>query len=321
MMTKFAGENMSETKQMIQVAYEAAKRGDRPYARQILQQIVLSERASSQLESAWYLYAHIAENRQEAIYCLQKTLELNPNNERARRELDKLQAHQPAPIIAPAPEPRLPSSFSADSHPAPTPEPKQNAPGKPQPKKSSFNAEILLWAGGGIFALCLLAVAAYFLFGTYVTAAPPPPTTIPTVAIPPTIQSDCTCDQVNAYLEKTGSRYMSLEQDALYLDEAFTHGTVGSVDYAALSGKARTIYKEQVAETPPPCLEGFHSKTVSLFWNWQQTMEYLGAGQYDAAQVFIDGFFEQITALEAEAQSVRDAIQGCPGNGFTDPTF
>src|SRR3972149_8836895 len=86
--------NFSE---QIKIAYEATERGDKSFARQVLEEVLSSD---ADIEPAWYLYAHIATNREDAVHSLKQVLELNPSHIRARQELDRLQQPrhpQPSP--------------------------------------------------------------------------------------------------------------------------------------------------------------------------------------------------------------------------------
>jgi Tol biopolymer transport system component len=72
---------------LLRTAIQAAQGGNKPIARRILQQIVSQD---PQNEMAWIWMASVTEALEERQNCLQKVLEINPNNERAKQALEKL---------------------------------------------------------------------------------------------------------------------------------------------------------------------------------------------------------------------------------------
>jgi hypothetical protein len=86
-MMNLQGAGYMDYSEHMKIAYEATKRGDNSLARQVLEEILSS---NADIEPAWYLYAHIATNRADAIHSLKQVLELNPSHGRARQELDRL---------------------------------------------------------------------------------------------------------------------------------------------------------------------------------------------------------------------------------------
>ena len=327
-----------ETKRQIQVAYEAAKKGDRPFARQILQDIVMSDRQSPDMESAWYLYARIAENREEAIYCLQKVLELNPGNERARRELEQLQGRQtsaPAAAAKSSTPAFYPESEAAPASASSTPafySESKAAPARskkpPQKKIFGMSRNMLLLIGGGIIALCVVGVTlAFIIFSSFgaAPAAPAAPTitttiepTIPPTAtlVPPTptLSGDpaCICSDVNAYLERWAARYYTMMNDRESLLQADKAGNIEKADIGAISGNANNIYKEEMAElTVPSCLQSFHSTSATVFWGWQDAVNnYVNNRNAQAIIGFINTYAD--TDLPLFARDVWETLPACP---------
>ncbi len=71
----------------------AAKAGDTGEARRLLQQAIRLEPGS---EAAWLWMASVAVNPRERLFCLQKTLQINPDNTTARKALTALQGAEDA---------------------------------------------------------------------------------------------------------------------------------------------------------------------------------------------------------------------------------
>ncbi|MFO7320602.1 MAG: tetratricopeptide repeat protein [Chloroflexota bacterium] len=99
----------NEAKSLRLRGIEAAKRGSREEARLLLQQAI---RLDPQSEPAWIWLASVVDDPRERIFCLEKTLELNPHNETALRALAALQGKpvQQGPAIRPLDGMKLQSS-------------------------------------------------------------------------------------------------------------------------------------------------------------------------------------------------------------------
>jgi len=276
-----------DTSQQLQRAYEAAKAGDRPGARHLVKEVLEVEPNN---EEAWYLYARIAGDRQKSIQCLEKVLEINPSHTRARQDLERL---------------------SPDS-------PKQNFPsssGQKAPQKiRSTKLPGWVWITAAGFT-CIVAVACfgYILFaGALKPSVQPsiPNTRQPLAVSTPT--NDCTCSRATTYLGKTFARVDTISAQITSIQSAYADETIWQLNFNAYSSEAKAIYKEQIAETPPACLEALQNKTVSLFWNWQQSMEYAANGQYDAVDVFFQSFMDDVSALESEGDRLlQEELNGC----------
>jgi hypothetical protein len=143
--------NFSE---QIKIAYEATERGDKSFARQILEEVLSSD---ADIEPAWYLYAHIATNREDAVHSLKQVLELNPSHIRARQELDRLQ------------QPHYSRWSLTQSKVSPF-SPQDSAKSKPlsnTPKITSISTRsIILWGLGGL-ACFLLIFGSLFIFAKF----------------------------------------------------------------------------------------------------------------------------------------------------------
>lgn len=94
------------TRQILQQGIAAAKSGDAPQARQLLQEAIRRDPSS---EVAWMWLSTVARDESERLFCLRKILEINPHNEAAAARLQQLSG---PPGVAPteAPPPVAPPS-------------------------------------------------------------------------------------------------------------------------------------------------------------------------------------------------------------------
>lgn len=84
-------------RELRQQGIAAAKAGQKDQARHLLQQSIRLEPNS---EAAWLWLASVARDQRERVFCLQKILEINPNNETALRALDGIApAAQSSPFV------------------------------------------------------------------------------------------------------------------------------------------------------------------------------------------------------------------------------
>lgn len=289
-----------DVNQQLQTAYEIAKAGDRSTARQLVKEVLEFEPTN---DSAWYLYAKIAGDRQKSIYCLERVLEINPSHARARQDLERLKIKGTT----------SPNSQEREPHPQ---------VGTVTPKKK-IPAGLPGWLWiivAGFACIAVIACFGYILFTNMPVTRPQPSipnTEQPLVFSTPT--SDCTCSQATGYLEITFNRVDAISAQIISIENAFEEGTLLELNFAVFSSEAKAIYKEQLGEVPPSCLQAFQNKTVSLLWNWQQTMEYAATGQYNAADLFIQGFLDDFSALESEGKRLlEEELNGCimdPGSG------
>lgn len=81
--------NPADIQEKLNLGIEAARRGDREAARALLRQVVT---AAPQNESAWMWLASVVDGLGERRICLQNVLKINPNNQRAREALARLNA-------------------------------------------------------------------------------------------------------------------------------------------------------------------------------------------------------------------------------------
>ncbi len=80
--------NMPNLEQLMQIGIQTAKKGNKPNARVIFQQIL---DADKQNERAWLWMAAVAETPMDRVRYLRTVLQINPNNITALRELENLQ--------------------------------------------------------------------------------------------------------------------------------------------------------------------------------------------------------------------------------------
>jgi len=97
-------------RELRQQGITAAKAGNKDEARRLLQQSI---RLEPDNEAGWLWLASVARDAQERVFCLNRILEINPNNETALKALEGLQAASapaPAPAQSPALVKRLPNA-------------------------------------------------------------------------------------------------------------------------------------------------------------------------------------------------------------------
>ena len=135
--------------EQMRVAYESVKRGDKAFARQVVEEVLSSD---PDIEAAWDLYAHIATNREDAIHSLKQVLELNPFNERAKEQINRLQQ-----------QPMMPQPVANGVKPSRVPENayQSSIPGSLRLSEST-RTQILLGMGG--LAFFLIICGAFYVF-------------------------------------------------------------------------------------------------------------------------------------------------------------
>ncbi len=98
-----------EARALRQQGIAAAKAGHKDEARALLQQAIRLEPFN---EAAWMWLASVARDQRERVFALQKLLEINPDNENARRALDSLLGPAP-PDVPRSDEPTAAQTGSA----------------------------------------------------------------------------------------------------------------------------------------------------------------------------------------------------------------
>ncbi|MFZ5820553.1 MAG: tetratricopeptide repeat protein [Chloroflexota bacterium] len=285
----------------IHEAYHAAKSGDKVRARQIILEVLKTEPGN---ERAWFLYAKIAESRQKSIQALEKVLEINPFNSVASRDLEALEQRQAASLAGQSPQ---------------TPVPRPQTP--PPAAKGGLPAWVWM-AGAGFLGLLLLGCVGLLLIPSLTILNTKP---VASVAAPPVVQptptEDCNCAQAIAYMDATIARFDVISYQLESIETTIDTSDITQVDFYTFSSEAKALYKDQLGESPPSCLQAFHTKTVSLLWNWQQSMQYAADGQYDAVNVFLQGFTDEFAALESEGQSLDEKLRGCIQEPGSNPNL
>ena len=76
---------MDDARELRQQGIREAKAGHKDEARELLQQSI---RLDPDNEAAWLWLASVARDNRERVFCLEKLLEINPENDTARKALD-----------------------------------------------------------------------------------------------------------------------------------------------------------------------------------------------------------------------------------------
>jgi len=84
---------------LLQQGIAAAKAGDKGQAQQILFRVVQANPHTEQSEQAWLWLSGAVERDGVRLYCLEKVLEINPNNEAARCGMAMLRQQQVTQLI------------------------------------------------------------------------------------------------------------------------------------------------------------------------------------------------------------------------------
>jgi PAS domain-containing protein len=170
----------SDLEQKLQDGIDAARRGDRPAGRRLLEEVIESDPDN---ELAWIWLASCVNTLTERRDCLERVLQINPDNTRAREALSALRQKMGETAGA---DPQQIEQLRRARQTAP-----RTQPAAPPPAQSGFNPRNL--------ALGLLAVAAViaglFIFsalqdligGAEPTAVVAPPTPIPPTSTPTVI--------------------------------------------------------------------------------------------------------------------------------------
>ncbi|MFN8449327.1 MAG: tetratricopeptide repeat protein [Anaerolineae bacterium] len=126
-MTRFGEPTLDDARDLRQRGIQLAKAGQRDEARQLLQQSI---RIDPDNEAAWLWLASVARDNRERLFCLQKLLEINPENETARKALEAATPAAPPPTATQTIK-RLPNA--PVTQPAPAENLMNQAPGVPVP--------------------------------------------------------------------------------------------------------------------------------------------------------------------------------------------
>src|SRR3989337_3786241 len=75
------------SEQVIQQAIADAKSGNKEAAKKALSQLVKKDPNNAR---GWYLLSQVVEKKEQAVYCLEKLLEIQPKNQQAIKRLEEL---------------------------------------------------------------------------------------------------------------------------------------------------------------------------------------------------------------------------------------
>ena len=166
-----------QVKDLLKQGVLAAKKGDKTAARLAFERVLDLDQDN---EDAWLWLAVLAEDPDEKRIFLGNVIVANPENARARKMLQALDA---AAAAAPKPEP--PQQTPAPPIPAQAPALRAQLGQAPPPARARFSTpQLLILAGGGLGLLAIVLVLMAIFGGgdDEQPAAAAPPTKVPTVA-------------------------------------------------------------------------------------------------------------------------------------------
>jgi tetratricopeptide (TPR) repeat protein len=287
----------------LQEAVDTAKAGQLAEARSMLKQILRKDPTN---ETAWFLYAQIADNREHSIVCLKKVLEYNPYNERARQMLAKL---QPEDILE-----KTASDKEWDYDKYLEKQEKAQGVGR---KKPGLNRNIVIGFVGVLFIGGMMAVGFYFAPKLF----PPKPTIAPlkaNIVWTPTPDT-CSCDAARPYAERSVLRFGEMVDEMDLIGDGLNDGSLTIETAMAATANAQARYDSQRGETPPPCLEPFDVKMVNIFWSWQQALTSLQQGDNNAVIAFVNEIVLKASEIDMLLTDLDLQMQGCPMPRPTPP--
>jgi tetratricopeptide (TPR) repeat protein len=288
----------------LQEAVDTAKAGQLAEARSMLKQILRKDPTN---EAAWFIYAQIADNKEHAIVCLQKVLEYNPYNERARQMLAKL---KPEDILE-----KTASDKEWDYNKYIEKQEKAQGAGS---KKSGMNRNIAIGGFAVVFIGGMMA-AGYFLAPKLF---PPKPTIAPIKAVSvstPTTVDTCSCDVARPYAERSVLRFSEMVDEMDLIGDGLNSNSLSYETVMAAAAGAQARYDAQRQEAPPPCLEPFDAKIVNIFWSWQQALTSLQQGDNNAVIVFVNEIVLKASEIDMMLTDLDLQLQGCPMPRPTPP--
>ena len=149
------------TDQMMRQAIDAYKSGQKAEARRLLEQIL--ERDASN-EAAWLWLSATAQTVEERRACLERVLELNPANERARRGLEHLQAAGQAPSSISASRTAAVMTEAAGKSPSSRGVPRPTLADAAGAKRGLSTVDLTLRVIAGLVFGAVVVLFAYLLF-------------------------------------------------------------------------------------------------------------------------------------------------------------
>ncbi len=341
------------SEQLIEQGIRLIQAGNKIKGRDLLREAVESDPGNP---DAWYAYAEFCGKRDEAIYCLEQVLVLDPNYPRARETLEEISnPGRKTAAPPPAAASHTPAFIGTDEYPwlesetsfQPDETPFENIPAQPAtPQKTSRKKGLggiprkwLLVAASafGVLCLCALALGIYIVMnlnpGTVVAAsaptqpaapAAPTDTPLPTptkfVYKTPTPTPDpCTCDATGAYLTRFMERLNRMLGEMNEASAKMDKGRFTPQDAVILSQSASILYQDQRAETFPPCVDSFQKDAIKIFWNWEQATQAIENLDMNAFNAFVATALEDSSAIDVELEKLgaHSNLQSCT---FTLPT-
>ena len=141
------------TASSLQKAYALIKAGKKQEATATLLPIV---RAEPNLADAWYLLGHAVVEPQRRIQCFQQVLRIDPANQPAKKQLERLLRPEPAPVTRTDVKP-----FPAASQSAVQP---VSVAQKKTPPKRRFPMMAWVLGGAALLSLCFCGVGLWWVF-------------------------------------------------------------------------------------------------------------------------------------------------------------
>jgi tetratricopeptide (TPR) repeat protein len=278
----------------LQEAVDTAKAGQLAEARSMLKQILRKDPTN---ETAWFLYAQIADSPEHAIVCLKKVLEYNPYNERARQMLAKLQPDNLLEKTASDKEWDYSKHLEKQEKAA---------------EKGSGSNRTLILVVSAVLVIGALLVGGYFLARNLFPAKPTIAPLKSGSLLPTSTPGTCNCDEANAYSDRTLQRFNSLVSEMDAIGKALNDNSITPEAVTQAMGDAQSRYEAQRRDTPPPCLDAFDKKMVTIFWNWQQALVSLQKGDNAAVIAFVNDIVKQAGEIDAMLDELDIQLNGCP---------
>lgn len=236
---------MSTVDELIQQAITQAKAGNKLEAKKILSQVVKQE---PQNAHAWYLLSHVVDEQEQAEYCLEKVVAIQPENARAKNRLAQIKA----------PLEDIPGKATISSNaPVILSNPKKEVTQDRKPRTLGRN-QMLTILGLGFLVLILVVVAGVLFLSSLWTNAPESSEASNEEIILPSPTQTLSCQyEVAPYVEKVGPLVVKFS-DTVVVANATPKITLGTVVQ-----ELQAIRREIVFETAPNCAKLAKEQLVS----------------------------------------------------------
>jgi len=253
--------------------------GQRSEARLNLQAIL---RLNPQDVQAWLLLAESMNDNERRGLVLQRALHYNPNSQELHTAIEELNA-----LTAEARSPWQ----------------------KAQPRLMALVAVLVIAA----LLAGALRLPDLFRREAAPTAQPGQAQLLPAPGKPAaTTRPHCSCSEAQAYLEHTLYRIQGLHVEIRQMEQDVQRLDLSASDYETYAQLAKERNDAQRLEDPPPCMEEFQRKTVSVFYNWWQGMQALSAGEQDNARFSLSVFAQRQAELYDEAIRLNQKLNCRP---------